>query len=121
MSSVGNFEDLIAWQKARVLTQEVYEITNSPTFSKDFSLRDQMRRAAVSVMSNIAEGQERGSKAEFARYLLIAKGSCGEIRSQLVVALDVGYLPRDRFDQVRELAVETSRIIGGLWASIKPR
>ena len=121
MSNVGSFEDLIAWQKARVLTQEIYDITNAPTFYKDFSLRDQIRRAAVSVMSNIAEGHDRSSKTEFAQFLSIAKSSCAEVRSQLVVALDVGYLPPERYEHVRELTMETTRVIGGLWASIKRR
>ena len=82
-------EDLIAWQKARDLTQAIYQTTSVGSFAKDFGLRDQVRRAAVSVMSNLAEGFERGSRSEFHQFLSIAKSSCAELRSQLYVALDV--------------------------------
>ncbi len=90
-------EDLIAWQKARLLTRRIYALTGEARFGRDFGLRDQSRRAAVSVMSNIAEGFERGGAAEFRHFLLIAKGSCGEVISQLYVALDIGYLQEDQF------------------------
>ena len=113
------FEDLIAWQKARVLTAEVYLVTNQGNFARDFGLRDQIRRAAVSAMSNIAEGFERHSPAEFQHFLSIAKASCGEVRSQLYIASDVGYLNQDTFATLHSLATEVSRIIGGLRASIE--
>ncbi len=86
---VDRFEDLIAWQKARQLAAEIYRISAQGDFSKDFGLRDQIRRAAVSAMSNIAEGFDRGSRGEFHQYLVIAKASCAEVRSQLYVAQDV--------------------------------
>ena len=101
---VTRFEDLIAWQKARLMTQRVYQITSDGLFVKDFSLRDQIRRAAVSVLSNIAEGFDRGSRAEFHQFLVIAKGSCAEVRSQLYVALDAGYLTENEFASLREQA-----------------
>jgi len=82
---------LIAWQKARKLTARIYEVTNEGSFAKDYGLKDQVRRAAVSSMSNIAEGFERGSLAEFNRFLSISKGSCAEFRTQLYIAFDVGY------------------------------
>ena len=89
---IKNFEDLEIWKESRRLTRETYTLSMAPKFSKDFGLRDQMRRAAVSIMSNIAEGFERGGNQEFVQYLYIAKGSCGEARSQLYVALDQDYV-----------------------------
>lgn len=80
------FEDLVAWQKARELTRAVYQVSASGAFAKDFGLRDQVRRSAVSVMSNLAEGFERGSRSEFHQFLSIAKASCAELRSQFYVA-----------------------------------
>ena len=94
------FEDLDVWKEARRLTNEVYVATGDARFSRDFALRDQIRRAAVSAMSNIAEGFERGGNQEFMQFLYIAKGSCGEVRSQLYVASDQGYIARDHFDQM---------------------
>src|SRR4029079_3005807 len=92
MSKVDRFEDLIAWKKARELTNAIYQATQSKSMSHDSGLSNQMQRAAVSIMSNIAEGFERGSRVEFLRFLMYAKASCAELRSQLYVALDVGYL-----------------------------
>jgi len=117
-SKVERFEDLIAWQKARELTNEVYRTTNEGRFSKDFGLRDQIRRAAVSVMSNLAEGFDRAGRKEFHQFLVVAKGSCAEVRSQLYVALDVGYVSQTEFDRLREQSEEVARIIGGLRASV---
>ena len=118
---VERFEDLIAWQKARLLTAEIYRVTSQGHFARDFGLRDQICRAAVSVMSNIAEGFERNRAAEFHQFLSIAKASCGEVRSQLYVALDAGYLKQDVFDAMRSQAEEVSRITGGLRASVAQR
>jgi four helix bundle protein len=98
--AVKNFEDLNVWQQARQLTQEVYRLTKTENFLKDFGLRDQIRRAAVSVMSNIAEGFERGGNQEFLQFLYVAKGSCGEVRSQLYVALDQGYATENETDKL---------------------
>lgn len=117
--SVDRFEDLIAWQKARELTRAIYRLAGSGLFSKDFSLRDQIQRASVSIMSNIAEGFERGGKAEFHQFLVIAKGSCAEVRSILYIALDVGYITEKDFGSIHDLANEVSRIIGGFRSSIK--
>lgn len=86
------FEDLEIWQEARRLTREIYRLTAGPQFSKDFNLRGQIQRAAVSIMSNIAEGFERGGNQEFGQFLYVAKASCGKIRSQLYVAADLGYV-----------------------------
>jgi four helix bundle protein len=122
MGQVKRFEDLIAWQKARVLTRSIYRITRQGEFARDYGLAKQIQRAAVSIMSNIAEGFERGNRGEFHQFLFIAKASCAEVRSQLYIAFDVGYLDQLGFDELMIQAEEVSRVIGGLRASIaKPR
>ncbi len=115
---VERFEDLIAWQKARVLTREIYGVTQNGRFAQDYGLRNQIQRAAVSIMSNVAEGFERGSRGEFHQFLSIAKASCAEVRSQLYVALDIGYLEKDQFGSLMDQAEEVGRIIGGLRVSV---
>ncbi len=119
MSKVQKFEELIAWQKARVLTKAIYETTNQANFAKDFGLRDQIRRASVSVMSNIAEGFERRTRRDFAHFLTMAKASAGEVRSQLYVAYDVSYIAEPGFTELIALSEEVSRIIAGLSKSIE--
>ncbi len=119
MSKVKRFEDLIAWQKARELTTLIYGLSRSGNFAKDFGLRDQIRRASVSVMSNIAEGFDRVSPAEFHRFLVIAKGSCAEVRAQLYVALDAKHISENTFQNAKALAEETSRIIAGLRKAVE--
>lgn len=89
---IKNFEELEIWQVGRRLTQEVYTLAQTSKLSRDYGLRDQMQRAAVSIMSNIAEGFERGGNQEFVQFLYVAKASCGELRSQLYVALDQKYI-----------------------------
>lgn len=121
MAEVSRFEDLIAWQKARILTREIYNATQQGAFAKDYGLANQIQRAAVSVMSNIAEGFERGGRGEFHQFLVIAKASCAEVRSQLYVALDIGYINQGQFNSLMELAQEVSRIVGGLRTSVKPQ
>lgn len=118
---IEKFEDLIAWQKARELTRQIYKATNHGEFGRDYGLKDQIRRAAVSSMSNMAEGFERGGLGEFQRFLAIAKGSCAELRTQLYVALDFGYLDTNNFDSLMTQAVEVGKIIGGLRASVDRR
>lgn len=119
MDKVEKFEDLIAWQKARILARDIYQATRQNQFSRDFGLSNQIQRAAVSVMSNIAEGFERGNRAEFHQFLVIAKASCAELRSQLYDALDAGYLTQTEFDQFMTQAREVGRIVGGLRASVE--
>ena len=119
MGKVERFEDLVAWKRARELTKQIYFLTNKGPFSKDFGLRDQIRRASVSIMSNLAEGFERGGRAEFHQFVVIAKGSCAEVRSQLYVALDVGYISQQQFDELCNLAIEVSRILGGLRSALQ--
>jgi four helix bundle protein len=118
VGEISRFEDLVAWQRAREMTKEIYVLTSRGAFSKDWALRDQIRRASVSVMSNVAEGFERGSRAEFHQFLVIAKASCAEVRSQLYVALDAGYLGQGQFDELIALSREVSRILGGLRAAV---
>ena len=117
-SRVVKFEDLIAWQKARELTRRVYEITRAGEFAKDFRLSSQIQSAAVSIMSNIAEGFERSGLAEFHQFLSTAKASCAALRSQLYVALDAGYIGERMFHELRLQAEEVGRIIGGLRVSV---
>ncbi len=119
MGRIERFEDLVAWQKARELTKEVYLVTEKGAFGKDFPLRDQIRRAALSVMSNIAEGFDRGGRSEFHQFLVVAKASCAEVRSQLYVALDVGYLPDDSFQRLLTMVEELGRIVNGLRAAVQ--
>ena len=116
---VERFEELIAWQKARALTKDIYKFTGEGRFSKDFGLKDQIRRAAVSIMSNIAEGFERGKPSEFHQFLSVAKASCAELRSQLYVALDAEYIDEDLFNQLMQKATEVGRIIGGLRGAVE--
>lgn len=109
---VEGFEDLVAWRKARELVNKVYTITKKEKFCKDRALVDQIRRAAISVMSNISEGFERGSNTELVQFLYIAKASCGEVRCQLTVAFDQGYIDKNEFDETHNLARKVSGIIG---------
>ena len=118
---IERFEDFIAWQKARKLTSEIYKVTNQGKFGSDFGLKDQIRRAAVSSMSNLAEGFERGRPTEFHQFLSVAKGSCAELRSQLYVALDAGYLDLPTFEALMAQATEVGQILGGLRVAVERR
>src|SRR2546421_12609048 len=109
MATVNRFEDLIAWQKARVWTREIYLVTRHGAFSRDFGLAGQIQRAAVSVMSNLAEGFERGKRGEFHQFVSMAKASCSEVRSQLYVALDVRYLNQSKFNELLAQGEEVGR------------
>ncbi|UCG31755.1 MAG: four helix bundle protein [Phycisphaerales bacterium] len=119
MAGTKQFEDLIAWQKARELARAVYHATRQPAFGQDLGLKRQIQRASVSVMSNIAEGYERGSQKEFSRFLAISKASCAEVRSLLYVAADAGYVPPPTFEDFMAKAEEASRIISGLRTSVQ--
>ena len=118
---IQRFEDFVAWQKARALTARGYQMTATGAVSHDFALRDQMRLACVSIMSNIAEGFERGRPGEFHQFLSVAKGSCAEMRAQLYVALDATYLDRETFEQLFDQADEVARLVGGLRAAVERR
>ena len=118
MVSITKFEDLIAWQEARALVKSVYNITSDGTFAKDFGMRDQIQRAAVSVMTNIAEGFDCESTAEFARFLGIARRSAVEVQSLLYTALDVEHIDQDVFKSHYEQARKCKALIGVLKQSI---
>jgi four helix bundle protein len=111
MATITCFEEIEAWQTARTLTKRIYELTGEGSFARDFGLRDQMRRASVSIMSNIAEGFESRTKALFIDFLGRAKASAGEVRAQAYVALDVGHLDQGYFEELFELADKCSRQI----------
>jgi four helix bundle protein len=119
LSKVERLEDLIAWQKARDLARAIYQITQEGAFARDFGLARQLQRAAVSIMSNIAEGFERSGRREFHQFLSTAKGSCAEVRSQLYVAFDIGYLMKSEFQRLLAQAEEVGRVVGGLRASVE--
>lgn len=114
-----SFEDMEMWKRSRELVGFIYQVTKNNNFSKDFSLVDQIRRAAISVMSNIAEGFERGSNAEFIQFLYIAKGSCGEVRTQIYAALDQAYISSAEFLAGKKLCVDISGQISGLIQYLK--
>lgn len=119
MPAIKRFEDIQAWQKARELVREVYKISAQGEWGKDFGLKDQIRRAAVSSMSNIAEGYAKNGDKEFARFLDIAKGSVIEVQSLLYVALDVKYISEQEFKHLQELANQTAALIGGFTSYLR--
>ncbi len=107
MAKIDKFEDLEAWRLARALTLKIYTATRTGEFAKDFGLKDQIRRASVSIVSNIAEGFDRKSNKQFIQFLEIASGSSSEVKAQLYVALDVGYISQDQFS---DLFADASRV-----------
>jgi four helix bundle protein len=111
MPTITRFEDIEAWKTARELTRIVYTLTEQGQFSKDFGLKNQIQRASVSVMSNVAEGFESRTQAQFLDYLGRSKASAGEVRCQLYIALDLKYLAQEQFEQVFDLADKSSRQI----------
>jgi four helix bundle protein len=113
MGTISRFEEIEAWQNARELTKQIYQLSALGEFSRDFGLRDQIRRAAVSIMSNIAEGFESQTQSLFIKYLGIAKASAGEVRSQLYIASDLGYLSPEELRNTINLAEKVSRLIYG--------
>jgi len=116
MSKIHRFEDIDAWQLARQLTLAVYQLTQNEGFNRDYGMVDQIRRASVSIMNNIAEGFERGSNKDFSKFLFISRGSAGEVRSLLYVAHDLEYISDAEFEQGKELCC---RIGGALWGLIQ--
>ena len=114
MSSFQRFEDIDAWQKTRELTKAIYAMTNAGQFARDFGLKDQIRRASASIMSNIAEGFGRGGNKEFMQFLSTAKGSAAEVQAQLYVALDAGYINQEQFQKLHSETEATARMITGL-------
>ena len=116
--TVFRFEDLVVWQRSKSLAVAVHRVTEQGRFARNFGLRDQVQRASISVMSNIAEGFERETRAEFARFLMIAKGSAGEVRSQLL-AVELGYLTDDSASPLIGMSVEVTRMLVALRKSLR--
>ena|SRR5947209_10603928 len=114
MAKIERFEDMEAWKTARELARLIYQVTSNGELARDFGLRDQIRRAVVSISSNIAEGFERGGDKEFLQFLAIARGSCGEVRSQLYIASDQRYISDEQFRALSDKAIEASQLISGL-------
>lgn len=114
MSTIKKFEDIIAWQNARELSKLIYQITKLDPFSKDYGLKNQIRDSSGSIMDNIAEGFERSGNKEFKQFLSIAKGSCGEVKSQLYRAFDQNYIEKDQFDSMNNFIDEIASAIGKL-------
>ncbi|MBI3887997.1 four helix bundle protein [Candidatus Microgenomates bacterium] len=108
---INRFEEILSWQKSKKLTEEIYRIFS---FSKDYSFRDQIQRASVSIMNNIAEGFERKGNKEFKNFLFISKGSCGEVRSMLLLGLELGYIPKDKINDLLFQTEEISKLLSGL-------
>ncbi len=108
---IDKFEDIIAWQKAGVLTMEIFNMFRN---NRDYSFKDQIQRAVISIMNNIAEGFERRTDKEFRNFLYIAKGSCGEVRSMLYVAIKLNYVSAEQFQRFYKLSTEISKMISGL-------
>ena len=118
MALIQRFEDIQAWQEARKLVKMIYQLTNKDMFSRDFGMRDQITRASVSVMANIAEGFDCESKAEFARFLGIARRSAVEVQSLLYAALDANYIDKSEFDLHYEQARKAKALVGGFKHSL---
>jgi len=114
MTAFKSFEEIISWQKARVLCKEIYILSSNDKFAKDFGLRDQIRRSAVSIMANIAEGYERKSDGDFKRLLNISKGSLAEVKSHLYIALDLEYISDDKFKKLASDIDEINKTLYGL-------
>ncbi|MEX0747466.1 MAG: four helix bundle protein [Rhodothermales bacterium] len=119
MPTFRSFEEIDSWQAARVLTSVIYDLSSRSLLRNDVDLRRQLRRASVSIMSNIAEGYERGGRSEFIQFLSIAKGSCGEVRSQLYVAADAGYISQERLDDLLQQCQLIGRLLQGLIAHLQ--
>jgi four helix bundle protein len=119
MAGFKKFEEIKAWQKARTVTKEVYQITNDDKFVKDFGLRDQIRRSCVSIMANIAEGQGRNSDKEFANFLNFAHGSVAETQSHLYIALDLNYLNQEEFAKVYDVLEEIGKMTMALMKHLR--
>ena len=119
MAKIRRFEDIQSWQKARELANAIYDLTKTGGFAKDFELRNQIRRAAGSVMHNIAEGFDAGTNPEFVRFLKMARRSASEVQSQLYLAFDQQYITADDLESTYALAVETKRLINGMIAYLR--
>lgn len=113
MPTIEKFEDIIAWKKAMELCDLIYSVTGNDKFSMDFGLKDQIRRASVSLVSNISEGFERESTNQFIYFLIIAKGSAGELRAQIYIAKNQNYITKEEFERLNAKVIEVSKTISG--------
>src|SRR5687767_9840434 len=113
---IEKFEDIISWQKSKDLVLLIYKVFGK---NKDFGFTNQITRAVISISNNIAEGFERKSNAEFTKFLYIAKGSCGEVRSMSSIAFDLHYISKEEFLKINDLSVEISKLISGLIKTLK--
>ena len=116
---ITKFEDIVAWQKARELTKQIYTHAKANSFAKDFGLKDQIQRASVSIMGNVAEGFERGGDKEFVQFISHSKGSCGEVKSHLYVALDQQYITQTQFANLYNEADEVGRLLSGFMGYLR--
>jgi four helix bundle protein len=121
MARIERFEDIEAWKEARGLSREIYRVTGQGTFTKDFGLRDQLQRASVSIMANIAEGFDGGSNREFVKFLGYALRSTTEVQSHLYVASDQGYIDKREFKSLYELSVKVKNLISGFLRYLRSR
>lgn len=119
MSRIKGFEDLEVWQLSMSLCTEIYALTNSELFSKDYGLKDQIRRSAISIPSNISEGFERDAKNQFLYFLAISKGSCGELRTQLTIAFNLNYINENQYVDLKQKCIETSKQLAGFSKYLK--
>jgi four helix bundle protein len=119
MKNIKSFEDLEVWKISKEFTLDIYKITGKKEFNHDYSLRDQLRRASVSIISNIAEGYERNGNKEMVQFLIISKGSAGEIRAQLIIAFELNYLSQSEFEELKDKIFNISKQLSGFIKYIK--
>ncbi|MFM9827059.1 four helix bundle protein [Flavobacterium sp.] len=121
MGKFSSFEEINSWQKSRIFNKRIYQITENSNFKKDFDLVRQIRRASISISSNIAEGFERNTDKEFIYFLYVAKASAGEVRSQIYLAFDLEYIAKHEFDELLESVTEISKLISGFIKYLSPK
>lgn len=121
MAKFNSFEEINSWQKSRIFNKRIYQITENINFKKDFDFVRQIRRASISISSNIAEGFERNTDKEFIYFLYVAKASAGEVRSQLYLAIDLEYITKEEFEELSESVSEISRLLSGFIKYLSPK
>lgn len=121
MGKFNSFEEINSWQKSRIFNKRIYQITENINFKKDFDFVRQIRRASISISSNIAEGFERNTDKEFIYFLYVAKASAGEVRSQLYLAIDLEYITKEEFEELSESVSEISRLLSGFIKYLSPK
>ena len=121
MSKFKSFEEINSWQKSRIFNKKIYLITENSNFKKDFDFIRQIRRASISISSNIAEGFERNTDKEFIYFLYVSKASAGEVRSQLYLAFDLEYITKQEFEELLESVSEISRLLSGFIKYLNPK